>query len=386
MNAPRPFAPGFRLGVLGGGQLGRMLLQAAIDFNLEVAVMDPDPQAPCASLTPLFRHGSITDAQSVVEFGRQCHVLTIEIENVSAEGLRALEGMGVQVRPPARVVELIQDKRAQKQFYRDNGIPTAPFVLTRDRAEVEALAHWLPAVHKLGREGYDGRGVQIIRTPEQLHKAFDKPGLLEKLIDFKKEISVIVARNASGQTQAFPAVELVYHPEHNLVDYLVSPAAIEPAEESAAHALALEIAQKIQLVGILAVEMFLLHDGSLMVNEMAPRTHNSGHQSIEAKFSSQFEQHLRAVLDLPLASTREKIPSAMVNLLGQDGHSGPARYLGMEEVLSIEGASVHLYGKANTKPFRKMGHVTVVDHDRGRLVEKIHQVKRCLRVVSQAQN
>ena len=237
-------------------------------------------------------------------------------------------------------------------------------------------------MHKLGKEGYDGRGVQRLRSREDLPKAFDKPGLLEKLVDFSKEISVIVARSAKGEEKAFPAVEMVFHPEHNLVEYLFAPARLEPEVVHEAEQIALRVARELKIVGLLAVEMFVTKEGEVLVNEVAPRPHNSGHQTIEANFTSQYEQHLRAILGLPLGDTAAKLPSAMVNLLGEAGYSGPARYAGMDEVMKVGGVHVHLYGKKLTKPFRKMGHVTIVDTDAERLQEKAQFVKDTLKVIA----
>lgn len=376
------FNQDIKIGVLGGGQLGRMLIQAATDLNLELHMLDPDPQAPCHQLAASFTQGALTDYSTVLEWGKQFDLITIEIENVNVEALRELQRLGKQVFPQPEVIALIQDKRTQKQFYQEKSIPTAPFILTEDRQEVGQHLHFLPAMHKLGREGYDGRGVQRLAGAADLPKAFDKPGLLEKLVDFDKEIAVIVARSASGEEKAFPAVEMVFHPEHNLVEYLFAPARIAPAIEQQAEAIALQVARELDMVGLLAVEMFVTREGQVLVNEVAPRPHNSGHQTIEANITSQYAQHLRAILGLPLGDTAAKLPSAMVNLLGEAGHTGHARYAGMDEVLALSGVQVHLYGKKITKPYRKMGHITIVDTDAQRLQEKAEFVKNTLKVIA----
>lgn len=370
-----------KVGVLGGGQLGRMLIQAGIDLNIDFAVLDPDPEAPCSRLAA-FTCGKLTDYKTVMDFGQQADILTIEIENVNTAALKDLEAEGKKVYPQPHVIEMIQDKRLQKQFYVDKGIPTSPFVLTSNKHDVERYASMLPAVNKLGREGYDGRGVQVIRDKRDLSKAFDAPGLLEKLVDFEKELAVIVARNAQGHVSCFPAVEMVFHPEANLVEYLLSPAQVSDAIQRKAEDVAIKVVTALEMVGILAVEMFLTRDGEILVNEIAPRPHNSGHQTIEANITSQYEQHLRAILDLPLGNTDVIIPSVMVNLLGEEGHSGPAQYAGLKEVLGVAGIHVHLYGKKMTKGFRKMGHVTIVDDDIDELRKKIDFVKRTLRVTA----
>lgn len=367
------------IGIIGGGQLGRMLLQAGFNWNLSFAVLDPDAQAPCASMAP-FTQGSLTDYQTVVDFGLGCDVITIEIENVNTQALRELEQRGKKVFPQPHIIELIQDKRTQKQFYATHGIPTAPFLLVDSRADVARHPDFLPAVHKLGREGYDGKGVQVLRTAVDLPRAFDAPGVLEQWVDFEKEMAVIAARNEQGEVVVYPPVEMVFHPEANLVEYLFSPASVADSVQQEATRLARLLIETLGLVGVLAVEMFVTRAGDVLVNEVAPRPHNSGHQTIEANTTSQYEQHLRAILGLPLGDTRQRMPSAMVNLLGAEGYSGPARYEGWETVLAIPGVHVHLYGKHHTRPFRKMGHVTITDQDMESLKKKANFVKDNLRV------
>ncbi len=376
------FNQNIQLGVLGGGQLGRMLIQSAINFNLDVHILDPDDNAPCKTIATHFTKGPLTDYDTVYHWGKKLDLITIEIENVNVEALKALQKEGKKVYPQPEVIELIQDKRVQKQFYEKHKIPTSPFVLVENKEDVKKHLNFLPAVNKLGREGYDGRGVQKIKTEQDIALAFDKPGLLEKFVDFEKEISVIVARNENKETSTFPVVELVFHPVHNLVEYLFAPAEISQEQAAKAEAIAIQIIEKLDMVGLLAVEMFITRDGDVLVNEIAPRTHNSGHQTIEANITSQFEQHLRAVLNLPLGATDAKIPSAMVNLLGEDNYSGEAKYTGMDAVLAIPGVAIHLYGKKLTKPFRKMGHITIVDQDVERLKEKANKVKETLKVIA----
>lgn len=376
----KTFDQDFKLGILGGGQLGRMLIQSGIDFNFNFSVLDPDEHAPCRSIAE-FHHGKLTDFDTVMKFGERCDILTIEIENVNTQALKELVKKGKKVFPQPEVIELIQDKRTQKTFYKENGIPTANFVLTESKADVLKLAK-LPMVNKLGKEGYDGRGVQVLRTKEDLQKAFDKPGLLEDLVPFEKEISVIVARSTKGEVTTFPAVEMIFHPEHNLVEYLFAPAQISDAVAKQADTIAKIIIEKLEMIGLLAVEMFVTKEGEVLVNEIAPRPHNSGHQTIEANVTSQYEQHLRAITGLPLGKTDLLLPSAMVNLLGEPDFSGSAKYQGFEEVMSIKGVHVHLYGKTQTKPFRKMGHVTIVDADIDSLKKKANFVKQTLKVIA----
>lgn len=357
-----------------------MLIQSGIDFNIPFKVVDPDPSAPCKDLVESFMQGDLKDFDTVYQFGQDCDVITIEIEHVNTAALKKLEEEGKKVYPQPHIIELIQDKRLQKQFYKKEGIPTAEFILTDDAAEVAKHASFLPAVNKLGKEGYDGRGVQVMRSDKDLSKAFDQPGLLEKLIDFDKELSVIVARNEKGEVKTFPLVELVYHPEANLVEFLFSPAMVAADVEEKARALAEKVIEKLGMVGLLAVEMFLTKTGDLLVNEIAPRPHNSGHQTIEANITSQYEQHLRAILGWPLGSTRATVPAAMVNLLGEEGFHGEAVYEGLTEVLEKEGVHPHLYGKRLTKPFRKMGHVTIVSDQVETLKNLAYWVKDTLKV------
>jgi 5-(carboxyamino)imidazole ribonucleotide synthase len=358
-----------------------MLIQSGIDFNIPFSVLDPDPHAPCAGLAP-FQTGKLTDFDTVMQFGKSCDLITIEIENVNTEALKKLVAQGKKVYPQPAVIELIQDKRKQKAFYRERGIPTADFILVENREDVKRQAAFLPAVNKLGKEGYDGRGVQIIRTAEDLDKAFDAPGLLEKLVHFDKEVAVIVARNARGEVKTFPPVEMVFHPVQNLVEYLFAPAALTPAVATQVDDIARRVVAELDMVGLLAVEMFITKTGEVLVNEVAPRPHNSGHQTIEANVTSQYEQHLRAILNLPLGDTGQIFPSAMVNLLGEPGYEGPARYAGFAEVVELPGVHVHLYGKQITKPFRKMGHVTIIDRDIQGLREKARIVKQTLKVIA----
>jgi 5-(carboxyamino)imidazole ribonucleotide synthase len=370
----------FKLGVLGGGQLGRMLIQAATDLNIDIYCLDPDASAPCLSLAKGFETGVLTDFDTVYKWGKDKNLITIEIENVNVKALEKLQSEGVKVFPQPQVIKIIQDKRIQKQFYKEKGIPTADFILTDSIEEIKKNSSFLPAFQKLGRSGYDGRGVQRLESAADLPKALEGLSLLEKKVDYEKELSVIVARNERGEVSAFPVVELVFHPVHNLVEYLFAPATITDAQVKKATEIALRVIKELNMVGLLAVEMFLDKKGEILVNEVAPRPHNSGHQTIEANFTSQYEQHLRAILNLPLGSTQQIIPAAMVNLLGEAGFSGPAEYEGLEEALSIEGVFIHLYGKKITKPFRKMGHITLTDHNIQSLKNKVEKVKELVKV------
>jgi len=371
-----------RLGILGGGQLGRMLLQAGIDLNLYTLILDPDAEAPCKYLCHEFYQGSFADFDTVYNFGKKCNVLTIEIEHVNVEALFKLQTDGVKVYPNPEAIQIIQDKGLQKQFFRDHNIPTADFRLIADKAELEANLDFLPVFQKLRRFGYDGRGVTRLTSAADLEKSFTEPSVLEKLVDFEKEIAVIAARNAQGEVTCFPAVELSFHPEHNLVDYLFSPASITPALEQAARALATQVITAFDMVGLLAVEMFLTRDGQLLVNEVAPRPHNSGHHTYKANHTSQFEQHLRAILNLPLGNPALHSAAVMLNLLGEAGFSGEAQYEGAKAAMAVLGVTIHLYGKKYTRPFRKMGHLTITAATVAEARQKADDVKNLVKVIA----
>ncbi|GMQ29942.1 5-(carboxyamino)imidazole ribonucleotide synthase [Algoriphagus confluentis] len=372
------------LGVLGGGQLGRMLIQSAINYNQEIHILDPDPNAPCKDIAQQFQVGSLKDFDTVYAFGKSCDVITVEIEAVNTDALQNLADEGKKVFPQPHILKLIQDKREQKKFYAQQGIPTADFVLTDTKTDVISKKSFLPAVNKLGKEGYDGRGVQILRSEADLDQAFDAPGLLEKLIDFDKEIAVTVARNEKGELTAYPAVECAFHPTANLVEFLFAPAEISAEVEAKAQEIAKAVILKLGMVGILAVEMFVTKTGEVLVNEIAPRPHNSGHHTIEANFTSQFEQHLRSVMNWPLGNPDLRCPAAMINLLGEDGFSGPAIVEGKEEAMAEKGVYIHLYGKKLTKPFRKMGHVTILDENVESLKARAHRIKELIKIKSNA--
>ncbi len=378
----KAFYRNFKLGIIGGGQLGRMLLQACPNYNLYTRVLDPSKDGPCKGLANEYVQGSLQDYATVYAFGKQVDLLTIEIENVNIDALYQLETEGIEIYPQPRVIEIIQDKRIQKQFYLDQDIPTAEFVLVNNRKDVEAHTKFLPAYNKLGKGGYDGGGVVSLRTINDIDKAFDDPGVLEKTVDVDAEISVIAARNALGEIRIFPPVECVFNPNFNLVDYLIAPSLLPKDIQQEAERLARKLTKSLEIVGLLAVEMFVTKGGEILVNEVAPRPHNSGHQTINANDTSQYEQHLRAILGLPLGSTKINTPSAMVNLLGEEGYTGPAVYEGLDELLEIEGSNIFLYGKEITKPHRKMGHVTILNNDTHALKEHVRLVKKVIRVIS----
>ncbi|HWK55971.1 MAG TPA: 5-(carboxyamino)imidazole ribonucleotide synthase [Parapedobacter sp.] len=371
-----------KLGILGGGQLGRMLIQEAINFNVNVHVLDPDKNAPCRNLCNHFAHGALDDFDTVYAFGKGLDMVTIEIEKVNVDALEKLEEEGVVVYPQSRVIRLIQDKGLQKQFFKQNDIPTAPFQLISSKENLANTAITLPYIQKLRKDGYDGRGVKKIVNQSDIGTAFEAPSLIEQWIDFEKELAIIVSRNDNGDVAVFPCVEMEFNPEANLVEFLISPSTLPFETQQRAELLAKKIAEDLQIVGLLAVELFLTREGQLLVNELAPRPHNSGHQSIEGNFTSQFAQHLRAIFNLAPGSTAIRSNAIMVNLLGEAGHEGLARYEGIEEILAMEGVYLHLYGKKFTKPFRKMGHVCIINEDRERAILIAREVQQTLKVVT----
>ncbi|GAB3928931.1 5-(carboxyamino)imidazole ribonucleotide synthase [Mucilaginibacter myungsuensis] len=378
----KAFYGDMKLGILGGGQLGRMLIQQAINYNVTVKILDPDPEAPCRKLCDEFSVGSLGDYETVYKFGKTVDLLTIEIEKVNVDALEQLEKEGVVVYPQSRIIRLIQDKGLQKQFFKENDIPTADFQIISSLEQLKQSNIPFPYIQKLRRDGYDGKGVYRVNDEASLENAFTAPSLVERLIDFEKEIAVIVARNEDGEVKCFPMVEMEFNPQANLVEFLIAPSLLPFEVHEEAEQIAKRIAESLKIVGLLAVEMFLDKHGKILVNELAPRPHNSGHQTIEGNTVSQFEQHLRAIFNQPLGNTDCLNNAIMVNVLGEAGHEGPAVYQGIEKVLQKAGVYIHLYGKALTKPFRKMGHVTIVDADRDKAIEKARFVQETLKVVS----
>lgn len=365
-----------KIGVLGGGQLGRMIFQASIHWGLDVVFMENDPSCPVAQVCHAFVLGDITNYEDVMRFGSQCDIVTIEIENVNIQALEDLEKMGKEVYPSAKSLHIIRDKGLQKQFYTDIGLPTSSFLLFENKAAVidaiqkNQLSY--PFVQKLRKDGYDGKGVHIVQNENDVASLMERACLVEEKVAIDREIAVIVARSASGKMTTFPTVEMYFHPTANLVEFLFTPAHIDAQKILEAEEISKHIAEKLDIVGLLAVELFLDKEGQILINEVAPRPHNSGHHTIEACYTSQYEMLLRAILDLPLGATTLKSPAVMVNVLGSEGHEGPVVYEGLEDCLSMEGVHVHLYGKKITKPFRKMGHITIIDN---KLDQAIHKAK-----------
>ncbi len=374
------FSSDFRLGILGGGQLGKMMLYTTRKWDIQTYVMDTDDTAPAFQGSDVFFEGDITDYEAVMEFGQQVDALTIEIENVNVRALQDLEDMGIAVSPSASVLNLIKNKAVQKQFYTDQHIPTAAFE-TLDQPDLDHKRSY-PFIWKSAEGGYDGKGVQVIRTKSDLETLPEIPCIYEDMVDFDLELAVIVARNARGEMKTYPVVEMEFHPEANQVEYVICPARIDDDISNKARELALKVSAAYDHVGLLAVELFLTKTGDLLVNEVAPRPHNSGHYSIEGSITDQFEQHVRCVCNLPLGSTESTVASVMVNLVGAEGHTGAVIYKGMEEILAMPGVTPHIYGKRETRPFRKMGHVTVVASDIQEARKLAEAVKKTIKVVA----
>ena len=371
-----------KLGILGGGQLGKMLIQSASRYLNEISVLDSDPQAPCRNICHSFSIGNLMNYDDVLQFGRNCDILTIEIEKVNTQALKQLVKEGIEVYPQPEIIEMIQDKYLQKIFYTENNIPTADYVYIENNQAIADQIHFLPAVQKLARDGYDGKGVQILNSAKDLSKAFSERGILEKKIDIDKEISIIVSRSKNKEISVFPAVEMEFHPEANLVEFQITPAQISEEQEKEAAEIAVQIANKLNFIGILAVEMFIDKKGKIWVNEMAPRPHNSGHQSIEANFTSQYEQLTRILLNLPLGNSSLRTQAVMINLLGAEGFNGKAILEGVHEILSLSSVYLHWYGKSITKPYRKMGHVTIIGDNGPELKQKAIEVKNKIKIIS----
>jgi 5-(carboxyamino)imidazole ribonucleotide synthase len=367
-----------KIGILGGGQLGRMLLQAAANYPVETHVLENDPGCPAAHLCHHFTKGDITDFNSVYSFGKDLDAITIEIENVNVEALEQLQAEGVNIIPRPSVLRIIKNKIQQKSYYREHGIPTAEFVLADAATRFNELEHFLPFVQKKATGGYDGKGVQLFRKSTELENAWPESSVLEKLVAIEKEIALMVAINEKGETAIYPPVEMMFDPYLNLLDYQLCPAAINEKAKWKAEAIALAVVRNFNSPGIFAIEMFIDRNGEVLVNETAPRVHNSGHHTIEAHFSSQFDMLWRILLGLPPGNTKAIMPSIMVNIIGAPGYSGKAFYEGLKDVLKIENAFVHIYGKAETRPGRKMGHVTVLSPEKQELMYQGNKIKHSL--------
>ena len=380
------FSSQHKVGILGGGQLGKMLLYTTRKFDIHTCVLDPNPEAPCKIACDEFFVGNLMDFDTVFEFGKKVNTLTIEIENVNVEALKALEKEGINVFPSAETLATIQNKAKQKLFYVDHDLPTAAFTryayIDELKRAIEHNVQTLPFVWKSAQFGYDGKGVKIVRSLSDLDELPNVECIAETLVPFKKELAVTVARSPKGEVRAYPVVEMEFHPEANQVEYVLCPARISKDITKKAELVALKTAAAFHHVGLLAVELFLTEDDEILINEVAPRPHNSGHQTIEASYTSQFEQHIRAILDLPLGDTKNKVSGVMVNLVGAEGHQGNVVYKNIEKILKLDGVTPHIYGKKETRPFRKMGHVTIVHSEIDKARSIAQQVKETIKVIS----
>jgi len=380
------FSSDFKLGILGGGQLGKMMLYETRKYDIQTNVVDPNPEAPCKIACDYFETGDLMDFDTVINFGRKVDVLTFEIEGVNVEALKQLQKEGVKTYPSAETLEKIQNKGIQKNFYKKHQIPTADFEVFSNKKElISALENSkinLPFVWKSTTGGYDGKGVSVIKNKEALNDLPDAECIAENLVPFKNELAVIVARSASGEVKTYPVVEMEFHPTANQVEYVICPARIENSVAQKARELAVKVSEAFEHVGLLAVEMFQTDNDKILVNEVAPRPHNSGHYSIEASYTNQFEQHIRAILDLPLGNTDSKVGGIMVNLVGDANHEGEVVYENIEKIMKMPGVTPHIYGKKITRPFRKMGHVTIVNKDLAEARKIAEQVKNSIKVIS----
>lgn len=371
-----------RAGILGGGQLGRMLLQAAANYPVETHVLEKDPNCPAAHLCHHFTAGDINHFEDVYAFGKGLDVLTIEIESVNVDALEKLEQEGVRIIPSPSALRIIRNKINQKNYYLENEIPTSPFVVTQNLSDLQAHAAMFPAVHKLASGGYDGRGVQVIDSTEEISKGFDAPAVLEQKIRISQEISIIIAVDDSGNTAIYPPVDMIFDQQLNQLSFQICPAELPETVFWKADAIALKTVRQLKSPGIFAVEMFADKNEQVYVNEIAPRVHNSGHHTIEGAYSSQFDMLWRIMLGYPLGNPANILPSALVNLVGAPGHNGPAIYNGLDKVLAMDNVFVHIYGKKETKPGRKMGHVTILSKEKQELLHKVNQITRLMSVVA----
>ena len=380
------FSSDFKLGILGGGQLGKMMLYETRKWDIRTKVMDPSEEAPCKIACDEFVQGDLMDFETVISFAQDVDVLTIEIENVNVDALEKLEDEGLTVYPSSKTLRTIQNKANQKLFYVDHDIPTSLFTRFAYTSEIaDSISNGglkLPFVWKSAQFGYDGQGVKIVREIADLNELPNVECIAEELVNFKNELAVIVSRNAKGDIATYPVVEMEFHPEANQVEYVICPARIDEEVAQKAKEVALKVSAQMEHVGLLAVELFQTQDDEILVNEVAPRPHNSGHYSIESSYTNQFEQHIRAILGLPLGKTDSKVAGVMVNLVGAEGHTGDVVYENMDTILKMDGVTPHIYGKKQTRPFRKMGHVTIVDEDMSKARAIAQEVKAIIKVIS----
>ena len=381
------FSTNKKLGILGGGQLGKMLLYSTRKWDIRTFVLDPNYEAPAKLACDVFIQGDLTDYQTVLDFGKKVDILTIEIENINIKALYKLKKEGVKIFPQPEIIEIIQNKSSQKEFYIKNNIPTSNY---KSFSNLETLKNAIakgslsfPFVWKASEMGYDGYGVSVIKKNKDLENLLDCDCIAEDFVPFKNELSVIIARREQGETQAYPVVEMEFHPTANQVEYVICPARISSEIKLRAKKIALEVSKKYKHIGLLAVEMFLTETGEILINEVAPRPHNSGHLTIESSYTNQFEQHIRAILNLPLGDSGNKVSGVMVNLVGKENHNGPVVYKNIDQILAINGVTPHIYGKKQTRPFRKMGHVSIVNKSLDKARQIAEEVKSIIEVISE---
>lgn len=386
MSQDQYFSSNFKLGILGGGQLGKMLLYETLRYDIYTKVMDPNENAPCKNICNEFVIGDLTDYDDVVRFGEKMDVITIEIENVNTNALEYLESQGKKVFPSSKTLRIIQNKSLQKDFYSENNLPTSVYKnysnLDQLKDDLKNNFITLPAVWKSAKFGYDGKGVKILNTLADLNNLPNVACLIEEKVSISKEISVIVARNQTSQEAYFPVVEMEFNPDSNLVEYIICPAVISNEIQEKAIKIALETAKKMNCIGLLAVELFVTKKNHVLINEVAPRPHNSGHHTIECCMTSQFDQHLRCILNLPLSITDLKTPGIMINLVGQNQTEGDVIYQNINKVLNYPGLSAHIYGKKKSRLNRKMGHITIVNKDINKAIILGKKVKRLVKVIA----
>ena len=378
------FSSDFKLGILGGGQLGKMLLQVTSRLSIKTNILDPSKDSPCKNLCNEFEIGNLMDFDSVYQFGKKCDLVTFEIEHVNIEALEKLESEGTKVYPSSKTLKIIQNKNLQKQFFIDNNIPTSDFWYFKSPKDFKNSFHKnqisFPCVWKKTKFGYDGYGVEIIKSIKQIDNLPNEEFIIEEFIPFEKELATTIVRNNSGDIQIFPLVQMDFNKESNQVEYVVCPAQVNREIKDLANALAMKVSKSFKHVGLLAIEMFLTKDNKILINEVAPRPHNSAHYSIEACENSQFQQHINSILNLKLGSCKSNSNAIMVNLVGEKGYSGPVIYQGIEEAMEQSNVSVHIYGKSNTKPNRKMGHITVTDENLKNGLKKAKSIKNLIKV------
>ena len=378
------FSSDFKLGIIGGGQLGKMLLQVTSRLSIKTNILDPSEDSPCKNLCNEFEIGNLMDFDAVYQFGKKCDLVTFEIEHVNIEALEKLESEGTKVYPTSKTLKIIQNKNLQKQFFIDNNIPTSDFYYFKSLKDFKNSLHKnqisFPCVWKKTKFGYDGYGVEIIKSIEQIDNLPNEEFIIEEFIPFEKELATTIVRNYSGDIQIFPLVQMDFNKESNQVEYVVCPAQVNREIKDLANALAMKVSKSFKHVGLLAIEMFLTKDNKILINEVAPRPHNSAHYSIEACENSQFQQHINSILNLKLGSCKSNNNAIMVNLVGEKGYSGPVFYQGIEKAMEQSNVSVHIYGKSNTKPNRKMGHVTVTDENLKNGLKKAKSVKNLIKV------